>query len=371
MNKLKIGYLTYQTFPAETANSLQTISNIRSFVRNNCEVELIFPLREKESSGNLNKLKSFYEFSEDFKVCGVEHNFPFGKIKIAEKLLFHISHFLWSKKVFSKIKKHQFDYDVFITRSDWIFYFMSKKKLNVIFEIHQLSKLRKLILRICKNNQNSKIVLLNNLLKKDLKNYIKNYKYIVLQNGVNLFDFKISKKDKIIIFVGSLKRFKLDRDLNFIIDGFMNSGLEKSYKLMILGGPSIEASRLKEYINVNYNNANIEITGRVTRSEVVKYLSLAEIGVLINSNENLHSVKYTSPLKYFEYIASDLKVVAIDFPSHRELPFSEHIKFFKEGDLKNFSTQLRTASFSNLPKINKNLISLDIRTKKILNFYKQ
>lgn len=369
MNKVKIGYLTYQTFPAETANSLQTISNVRSFVRNNCEVELIFPLREKDSSGDIDKLKSFYEFSEDFKVYGVEHKYPFGKIRVAEKLLFHISHFLWSKKVFSRIKKCQSDYDIFITRSDWIFYFMSKNQLNVIFEIHQLSKLRRLILRVCKNNKNSRVVLLNQLLKEDLKNYIKTENSIVLQNGVNLSDFKILKKEKIIIFVGSLKRFESDRDLAFIIDGFMTSGLEKSYKLMILGGPSAEADRLKNYVDSRYSNSDIEITGRVSRSEVVKYLSRAEIGVLINSDENLHSVKYTSPLKYFEYIASELKVVAIDFPSHRELPFSEHIKFFNDGDLKNFSTQLRVASFSNLPKLNKDIVSLDTRSKKILDFY--
>ena len=369
MNKVKIGYLTYQTFPAETANSLQTISNVRSLVRNNCKVELIFPLREKGSSGDIDKLKSFYEFSEDFKVCGVEHKYPFGKIRVAEKLLFHISHFLWSKKVFSNIKLRQSNYDVFITRSDWIFYFMSKNQLNVIFEIHQLSKIRKLILRVCKNDKNSKVVLLNQLLKEDLKNYIKNENSIVLQNGVNLSDFKILKKEKIIIFVGSLKRFESDRDLAFIIDGFMTSGLEKSYKLMILGGPSAEADRLKNYVDTRYSNSNIEITGRVSRSEVVKYLSRAEIGVLINSDENLHSVKYTSPLKYFEYVASELKVVAIDFPSHRELPFSEHIKFFNDGDLKNFSTQLRVASFSNLPKLNKDIVSLDTRSKKILDFY--
>ena len=43
-------YITYQTFPADTANSLQTISNLKYFVKNNYEVNLYFPLREKNSS---------------------------------------------------------------------------------------------------------------------------------------------------------------------------------------------------------------------------------------------------------------------------------------------------------------------------------
>ena len=45
MNK-SLKYVTYQTFPAKTANSLQTISNIKYLINNNVNVELYFPLRE-------------------------------------------------------------------------------------------------------------------------------------------------------------------------------------------------------------------------------------------------------------------------------------------------------------------------------------
>ena len=55
MNK-SLKYVTYQTFPAKTANSLQTISNIKHLIKNNVNVELYFPLREKQSSDNLEKL---------------------------------------------------------------------------------------------------------------------------------------------------------------------------------------------------------------------------------------------------------------------------------------------------------------------------
>ena len=46
MNK-SLNYITYQTFPAQTANSLQTISNIRYLVKKGVKVSLYFPLREK------------------------------------------------------------------------------------------------------------------------------------------------------------------------------------------------------------------------------------------------------------------------------------------------------------------------------------
>ena len=52
----KITYITYQTFPANTANSLQTISNIKYIIKNGVKVELIFPLRSKESSNSLEEI---------------------------------------------------------------------------------------------------------------------------------------------------------------------------------------------------------------------------------------------------------------------------------------------------------------------------
>ena len=55
-NENRISYVTYQTFPGETANSLQTISNIKHLFRNGFYVDLIFPLRSQDSSEDLNKI---------------------------------------------------------------------------------------------------------------------------------------------------------------------------------------------------------------------------------------------------------------------------------------------------------------------------
>ena len=56
----KICYLTYQSFPSEKANTIQTISNLKYFVKNGYDVELIFPLREKNSSDNFEDLKKYF-----------------------------------------------------------------------------------------------------------------------------------------------------------------------------------------------------------------------------------------------------------------------------------------------------------------------
>ena len=92
-----LNYVTYQTFPAQTANSLQTISNLKYLIKNGVTVNLYFPLREKQSSADLKSLQDFYKFTETFNSFGVKHPYPHGKIKFIKKLWFHISHILWSK----------------------------------------------------------------------------------------------------------------------------------------------------------------------------------------------------------------------------------------------------------------------------------
>ena len=45
-SKNRLAYVTYQSFPADTANSLQTITNIIELTRLGVKVELDFPDRD-------------------------------------------------------------------------------------------------------------------------------------------------------------------------------------------------------------------------------------------------------------------------------------------------------------------------------------
>ena len=89
---------------------------------------------------------------------------------------------------------------------------------------------------------------------------------------------------------------------------------------------------------------------------------------MINDNKDEHSYLHSSPLKYFEYLASNLKVVAPDFPAHRELPYSENIIFFNHDNLESFSNALEQSLVEELKYIDLDTISLDYRIKKILEF---
>ena len=89
---------------------------------------------------------------------------------------------------------------------------------------------------------------------------------------------------------------------------------------------------VKELIKklLNKGGANIDFVGSLNRKETIAYVQRAKVGVLINSSTSIHSLKYTSPLKYFEYLYADLNVVAVDFESHHELPESKNIYIYKD-----------------------------------------
>ena len=369
MKNNKLAYITYQTFPASTANSLQTICNITEIASQGFQVELVFPNRDKKSSDNIDELKKYYNFKEDFLITRIQHNLPFGKLKLFEKLLYHLSHFLWAKKAVKNITSKKF-FDIYITRSDWVFYFLSKQNKNVIFECHQPSKLRDSLLKRSLKKKNSKVIFVNEKLKQKYNEFLLYKKNgLVLENGYrdNFFRTKLNKNAKQVTFVGELLRFGASRNIEFILSCFEDERLS-NYTLKIVGGPDEYVQTLKNKKNFNINN-NIHFLGRKDHESAINIMLESEIGILLNTSTNIHSTMYTSPLKYYEYLAAGLKIIATDFESHRNLPFSENILFYNENDKSSFIESM--LSIDKLIPISESKFkeySIKKRVEKILNF---
>ena len=363
----KLLYITYQTFPAQTANSLQTISNIKYLIRNGIDVDLYFPLRATSSTDNIEELKNFYEFSEDFETIGVKHNYPHGKIKIFPKLWFHLSHFFWSKKLVTKNFKNDRE-NYFFTRSDWIAFFLAKQGSNVIFECHQTSRVRQFVISKIGELNNVKLIFLNENLKMKFKN-TKNS--IVIHNAADalLFSNKEDKKENKIIFLGNTSRFDKSRGIGQIISWFTDKNLKENFKLEIVGGSKKDSRELNNMITNLGLSGVVKSSSWVDRKTASQKLSEASYGLLINTPDNEHSYLYTSPLKYFEYLYCGLTVIAVNFPSHKTLPFNEKVSFFQYGNKKSFMNCLEfSKNINTLSENEKYSISLDKRAKKLIEY---
>ena len=365
--KNDITYITYQTFPANTANSLQTISVIKYLVRSSQKVKLIFPDRSKESRGSIEILQNFYGFDENFDIEMTPHKYPFKDYKnksYFKKIKFHISHFFWSKKIVKKAIQED-NSKIYFTRSDWVLYFLNKGNQKVIYECHQVSRLRKLILKKLVVNDKCEIIYTNDLLKKEFND---DKSSSVIHNAYDedfFSDNMSSRKSKQVVFVGNLLRFGKDRNIQFLLESFKDPSL-KNYNLIIVGGPDAYKDKLNKILDTS-KVKNISLLGRLDRKETIKVLQESEYGVLINSSSSLHSTHHTSPLKYFEYLRAELKVIAVDFPAHRALPLSQEITFFKENDMESFCKALKKASsLKKVKNLNYKSLSYESRIKKIL-----
>ena len=67
---MELNYITYQGIPSYNtyAYGICTFSTIKYLVRNDFDVKLVFPLREKSATTDISKLQDFYEMYEDFEL---------------------------------------------------------------------------------------------------------------------------------------------------------------------------------------------------------------------------------------------------------------------------------------------------------------
>ncbi len=340
----------------------------------NLNIKLIFPSRSVDSSDNIQELNSYYDFKEQFDVQTLEHNLPFkddNNKKALKSLRFNISHYLWAKKNVKLVIKNERSNETYITRSDWVCYFLSKANKRVVFECHQVSKVRRWVINRIQKNKYSYIVFTNHLLKKEFR-INKNFenRTLVLHNGFDNDYFQnatFKKEEKRVIFVGKLLRFEKDRNINFLINAFSDSRLNE-FKFIIVGGPNnYKDILLKE--TKEKGISNVEFLGSLPRKKTIDEIQKSEIGILVNTNENIHSIFHTSPIKYFEYLKAKLKIVAVDFPSHRNLPMSNVINFFENNNLDSFINSVLDASNSeNFETLDHEVQSVAERTKTIIKF---
>ena len=366
MNNKLIYYLTYQDFPAKTANSQQTISTCKYFVRNKYKVTLFFPLRSKDSNENIDVLKKQYEFSEEnFNVIGIPHKTKFEGSNIFKKVRYLTSHILWSFQAVNKVTSEYENPLIYFTRSDWVFYFLSKRDISVLYECHKLTGIRKKLILSSIKKDGSKIIFMNEALK-NAANIAPQYsKKILVQTAGYDEDFFYSSNNKIsqqVIYSGSLERLGSSRNLDFIFNSFADERLE-NFTFKVFGGTKQQIDQLKKkYKHIS----NISFNEHISKKNLAVELANSEIGVLASSNDNF-SKYYTNPLKYYEYSASGLKIVATDFPAHRILNQLENILYFRDQDAESFINTIISSGSLEETQIGV-LETMDSRVKNIINF---
>ena len=147
-------------------------------------------------------------------------------------------------------------------------------------------------------------------------------KVLVADDGVDVHAFLeasgdairrqyVSEGQLLVIYSGHLYE---NRGIELILD---LADLFSDVQFLIVGGWDKDIVRYQQDL-VNRNLTNLKFTGFVNNSQVPNYLKAADV-LLMPHSRNETNIKWTSPLKMFEYMASGRPILGSDFATFRRV----------------------------------------------------
>jgi len=318
-NKTQLLYVAqvHSNFPSKWANNFQVIKMCSAFSGNNIETTLLAPLNNK-TKYNLEKIKpdiwDFYGVKNKFKIKWIKFHYP----NLRFKHLFH--------GIMASIFIARNNYNLVYTRSEWVAilssFFLKKK---VLLELHnfQNSFSQKVLTKISPLNKSLYLVCISEALKSEL--IINGYKNNILvgHDGVdlNLFNIKVNKKSihlkydlntnkPIVTHIGSIR---YGRGFNTIID---TAKKMTNIEFVFVCGHDADFEIIEKVKTQKI--PNVKMLDFLPNSEIPNILKSSDI-LLMAYTKKLNTLQFTSPLKMFEYMASNVPIISSDIPVLREV----------------------------------------------------
>jgi len=316
-NKIKLLYVHNCILPSPSANTIQVTNMCKAFNELNIDVTLL------SSGKRISDVQKFYNIDKRIKI-----------ILTRQKSNYFKRSFSLIKR-FRKINK-EFKY---IYTRDLLFATVIKllyPKKKVIYELHDFSngwlwhKLFKLSFFIL-----DKIVVISNGLVEDMKKQGFNMNKVkLLHDGVDINRFrktqskqkarkilKLPLNKKLIIYIGNTDN---THDLDTMLLATKN----------IKGVVPVIYGVKRDYLK-RYKNGLIE--GFIKKPEIA--YQAADILFAGYTNKVKH-IKYMSPLKLFEYMATNKPIVVADFPRTREVLGKDCAVYYKSQDAKDLTKKI-------------------------------
>ena len=298
MNDFKIYYIAELNLPSKSAYSIHVMKMCEAFSKLKYKVKL-FVINGKNKS----KIKNYYNIKSNFYIYSI-----FNSLKV----LNFFTRIIFSYKILSK----QNDKDsIYISRSIIFALLATISRKKTILELHHeitgLSKILYIILKNLNLLENLNYIFLSQRLNQIYK--IKKQRFIVLDDAVNLDDFKIKKKVKYrntCIYIGSF---------------FEGKGIEQIYRLAE-NNPKIFFHIYGEKKFLTFRNylKNLKIFDHISYNKIPTILSNYEIALMpyqikIKGRGSINLEKYMSPLKMFDYLAAQLVIIASDLEIYKHI----------------------------------------------------
>jgi glycosyltransferase involved in cell wall biosynthesis len=334
---MKLLYIANIRIPTEKAHGHQIFQMCDQYVSLGCELELLVAKRK-------NNIKEdpflYYKSKNKFNISYI-NSFDFlSLISYLGKKSFYLQHlFFLIFLFFRKIKKDK----IIITRSSAIAFVMHLKGCRVFFECHDWLGGKMQVLKLFFLRGVDGIIVTNNFIKGQfIQNNFNEKNILVSPNGVDLevFELEITKEEAIkklnlnqdfcnriiLMYTGSYRTMGVEKGLLDIMHAL--TLLSDNYFFIAIGGSDVD---IKYYQNI-VNNLNISHKVLLLEKQDQKILAIYQKAaniLLMPFPDLVHYKFFMSPLKTFEYMASQRPIIASSLPSIKEI-LDKDICFFVE-----------------------------------------
>jgi len=327
---MRLIYIANARIPTEKAHGYQIMKMCESFARRDFSVELIVPERK-------NKIKEapfvFYDLKENFKIRKIKCFDFIGAFPKWGRVSFWLQNVFFNFYLFfAKLEKDV----VFYTRSALVVLVLRLRGRKVFFESHSIAKNRKVGHKFLLGKKARIIALTKEMKRIYCQLGFNRENILVAPDGVDLkiFGGEISKEEaemktnlpadppvgqagkKIIGYFGRFRTMGEDKGLAGIIETLVV--LPKEVCLLAVGGSLAEIDFYKNLAVKNSVSDRVIFKTAVARTELPFYQQACDI-LLMPFPDTEHYRFYMSPLKMFEYMASERPIIATDLPSIREV----------------------------------------------------
>jgi len=323
---MKIIYIINARIPSQKAHSYQISKMCESFAKQGINLELWIPRRYDQLDKNL------------FTFYGLEENFSLKIIKSLDflkyyKFLGKISFFLQSLFFLGKLNQQKINQDTIIyTRNPEIAWLFSLKNKMVIFEAHRWSNSRIFSNKFLLKKVFKIITVTQELKKIFLENKFLENKLLVASDAVDLkvFGINLEKENakkilnlpldkKILIYSGSFETMGEGKGVMNILQVIKSIVLEDQEVIFVAVGASKKDIKFYEKFANDLDLKNkVLFKERVNINQLAIYYQASDI-LLMPFPYTQHYAYYMSPLKMFEYMASQRPIIATDLPSIKEV----------------------------------------------------
>lgn len=329
---MRLIYIANVRMPTEKAHGIQMIKMCEAFADERMEVEFVVPKR-------FNPIKidpfDYYGVARNFKIKKI---FTIDIIGLVPRIGFWIQYISFLFAVVFKFLFISKKDNLIYTREFLIAAIFELLGFRTVYEAHRIILKKGFFFYILKNIDK---IITNSEGTADAFKERGFKKIMPYPNGVDLkdFDFDFSKQElreklklpkdkKIVMYTGALYDWK---GIDVIYDAAKISKNNDKLLFILVGGSDKDVAKYSEAIK-NDGLGNIEFLGHKDKKNIPYYVKAADILLLPNIPISEESIKYTSPVKLPEYMASGTPIIASDMPSIRKILSDKDAVLIKPGD---------------------------------------